>query len=368
MKRRALCIVEDLENRGDALIALVETNFLRTRSGYETVQVATWEQPPVPVETDLGGQDVAATSIRLGPARFLRSCCAADLYVGGGNMLRPDVSRRWLVTLIAGLTLCRLFGGTATCVGIGAVHGEKGIHRVLWATCLMLCSKVHAREERSAQIVRDDHPLIASRVDVTTDVVFVDDIPSRPHDPERRTCIVAPAFDRSEGRTVEAPQVVRLVEELARTGRITHVVLVAHDPRPHMDGDLCMSLAAELQSSGVDIRVVLPDGPSALLDEYAKADLVVTSRLHGLILGALHALPVLRLPDVSNKMAPFGIALGYPAMNFAEAESGRAFVEIETYLQDFDRAALKRRVENLRRHAVGNFPDALPVADRAQVR
>ena len=358
MKRRALCIVEDLENRGDALIALVETNFLRTRSGYETVHVATWEQPPIAVETDLGGQDVAATSIRLGPARFLRNCCAADLYIGGGNMLRPDVSRRWLVMLIAGLLLCRLSGGTATCVGIGAVHGKGRSHRLLWATCLVLCSKVHAREERSAQIVRDDHPMVASRVDVTTDVVFVDDIPSRPHDSERRTCILAPAFDRSEGRSVEAPQVVRLVGELARTGRVSHVVLIAHDPRPHMDGDLCHALAPQLRDCGVDVRVVLPDGPNTLLDEYAQADLVVTSRLHGLILGALHGLPVLRLPDVSNKMAPFGIALGYPAIDLTEAESGRAFVEIEIYLQNFDRATLRRRVDNLRRNAVANFPIA----------
>ena len=357
MKRRALCIVEDLENRGDALIALVESSFLRTRSGYDIVQVETWDRPPGAVQTDLGGQDVAAASIRLGPARFLRSCFFADLYIGGGNMLRPDVSRRWLVTIILGLLLCRLTKGVAICVGVGAVDARARLHRLLWATCLLLCSRVHARDEGSAEIVRRDHPEVARRVDVTGDVVFVGERAEPAGDPERRTCLIAPAFDRSEGRTVDTAQVVKLLVELFRTGRARRVVLVAHDPRPHMDGDICRTLASELAAAiAVDIELVLPDGPNALIEAYSRADLVITGRLHGLILGAIHGLPVLRLPEARNKMAPFGIALGYPAIDLGEAVSGRAYLEIESYLAGFDRAALQGRVEVLRQHAIENFP------------
>lgn len=358
MKPHALCIVESIENLGDAFIALAESEHLSRSGRYPGgVVVATWRPAGAEVTSDLTRGGVCVAPIAPNPWRFLRRCIGADVFIGGGNMLRPDVSTAWLLGVTAGCAVARLTGGRVSVVGAGAVAMPADRRHMLWSGLLALASRIQLREEQSAALTRRDHPRAARAVSVTGDAAFVSPSSAAPALLAEGTCLFAPGHDPAAARTVDADLVVEIVRALIGQGRLRRVLVVAHDPRAGLDGDACEQLGARLRREfAVEVSVVLPRGTRELLGLYATASVVVTNRLHSLIVAALHGLPVLCLHDATDKLVPFARALGYPGTASTWTPTSRADVAaLVGGLNHFDSQALGCAVARCRESALRNF-------------
>ncbi len=278
----------DLCNLGD--LALLLQNLEHMPAG-RRAYVRRWA--PLPAEivaqvTAAGGELIDGR--RLLP--FLWRAWRCDVVIGGGQLVRDNVSLASLVTQYAGALAARFGGGAVTTRGLGVSAIDDPRRRRLWRALLRLAPVVRVRDPASADQAA---ALVgADRAEQTADMAFV---PGALHAAlataggSRNRIIVAPCIDGSEGRSMSADLLRHI---LAAVGE-GELVFVCHDPRPGMDG----AAARALMMPGA--RIVEGWSLPALLAEYRRASLVVTNRLHAIIFALLADSPILVIDDGTAK-------------------------------------------------------------------
>lgn len=357
-RRRALCLVGDLCNLGDAFLA--EAQALHLASSGTHVCVAPYQAPPPGMAAHFARRGLGLLPMRAQPLAFLRECLRSDVYVGGGHAVRDAVSNGWLLLAGTGARLARARGRRVALVGAGVTPVRDAAKRRRWRALLRACESLNVRDAASAQALAALAPSLQGRVRVRNDVAFLASFaPGTQADPAAegpRVALVSPALDGQEGRAPDPRGLLRLIGALHRRGRIDGVCVLAHDIRPQLDGDACAVLAALVRGE-LGIPAVLANGDigSRLLDSYRAASLVVTGRLHGLVAGALLGKPVLYTGDAAPKLAPFGERFGFPCVR-PEAEDWPA--GLEQALERLDGLEAGTRTEllaRMRREARRNF-------------
>lgn len=286
----------DLCNLGD--LALVLQNLEHLPAG-ATAYVRRWAPLPPEIERQVreaGGTLVDSRNL----VAFVALASRCDIVIGGGQLVRGNVSLASLVAQYAGARAARWRGGVVTTrgLGVGPIHDRK--RRLLWKALLRLARDVRVRD---AQSVKNAAALVGRhRVVQTADAAF---IPGRLHDrtaapaAARDRILVAPCIDGSEARSMAAPLFARILEAARRRRPDDALVFVCHDPRPGMDVAAARSLIDGLALS--DARLQASYDLDALLDEYRHASLVVTNRLHAIIFALLADCAILVVDDGTAK-------------------------------------------------------------------
>jgi hypothetical protein len=211
--------------------------------------------------------------------------------------------------------------------------------------------------------LREISPRAAKRVNVTDDVAFLAELGgvSRPIG-GAGVCVVSPAVDPLLGRTLDSPRILRVVESLRSAGVVDRVTVIAHDIRPTLDGDYCRHLARTLEAE-LAIKTELADGAigSRLVDTYAEAAVVLTARLHGLIVGALLRRPVAYFAEAAGKLGPFGKRFGFPCVPADVSNSNALFEDVILPLRQLDEAKVEAELVRARERATANFAGACPL-------
>lgn len=329
----------DLCNLGD--LALLLQN-LEHRPAGRRAYVRRWA--PLPAEiavqvTAAGGELVDGRRL----LTFLWRAWRCDVVIGGGQLVRDNVSLASLVAQYAGALAARLGGGAVTTRGLGVSAIGDPRRRRLWRALLRLAPVVRVRDPGSAG---NAAMLVgAERVVLTADMAFV---PGALHAAlaggggRRNRIIVAPCIDGSEGRSMSA-ELLRHILSAAGDGEL---VFACHDPRPGMDG----AAARALMMPGA--RIVEGWSLPALLAEYRRASLVVTNRLHAIIFALLADSPILVIDDGTAKTRFIAERFGLPVV--ANQAVGRvAGVVTRAFVQD---PSLRRdELDALARVAMGNL-------------
>ncbi len=357
--RRRLLLVGDLDNLGDALLAQVEAEQLAAHAPPAAMVIAPYAPAPAAMDAHFAARGARVLAMRDRRAAFVAACFGAELYIGGGHAVREAVSLGWLLLVLLGSWAARLGGGRLSVVGAGASPVRDRRKRLLWRLILGGARAIRTRDAASAAVLTQMLPGLARRIQVTSDLAFMGRFDAAPaqHGP-RAVCVVSPAVDRLEGRQTDEDRLLRLIGALHRQGVIGEVRLLAHDIRPAMDTALCGALAERIARE-LGLRATLLDGPlgSRLLDAYRGADLVITGRLHGLIVAAMLHRPVICFGDPTGKLRPFAQRFGFPTAGAGagdeppEAEAQR----LADYLRGYDRDAARPVLERLRREAGMNF-------------
>jgi hypothetical protein len=301
----------DLSNLGD--LALLLQNLEHLPSG-ATAYVRRWAPLPAEIERQVaaaGGTLVDSRRV----LRFVKLAASCDIIIGGGQLVRDNVSLASLAVQYAAVHAARWHGGRVVTrgLGVGAIRDFR--RRWLWRALLRLAPQVRVRDaasvENAAALVGRD------RVVQTADLAFV---PGHLHArasydaPARDRILVAPCIDGNERRSM-APDTLAQVLAVACTHRPgDDLVFVCHDPRPGMDSAAAESLIHDLAIA--DARVLKTFDLDALLGEYRRASLVVTNRLHAIIFALLADCPILVMDDRTTKTqftaALFGLPVAYP--------------------------------------------------------
>lgn len=355
--RRRLLLVGDLDNLGDALLAEVQAEHLGHATSTSELVVAPYRRPPSELVSHLAERGARLLPMRSNPLAFVAACRGAELYLGGGHVIRETVSLGWLLLTLLGSSVARLGGGCVRIVGAGVTAVSHRGKRMLWERIVALCDTVRVRDAASARVLGQMFPRLAGRVHITNDMAFIGAFAATPVQAgPAAVCVVSPAIDRHEGRQIDADRLLQLIAALHRRGLIGEVRLLAHDTRPTLDTALCQLLAERTQRE-LGLPCTLVNGPlgTRLIEAYRGADLVITGRLHGLIVASMLRRPVICFGDAKGKLQPFAERFGSPTAG-AEGESIEAEAErLASFVRAFDQDASRPVLARLRDEARTNL-------------
>lgn len=358
--RRAVCLVGDLCNLGDAFLA--ETQALHLARDGVRVCVAPYQPAPPGMAAHFARRGLEVLPLRARPLAFLRACLRSDVYLGGGHAVREGVSIGWLVLAAAGAWLARSGGRRVALVGAGVTPVRRPFRKRLWRAVLRCCDTLNVRDPASAAALAALAPRLHERVRVRNDVAFLAEFAPGTGAARAgegpRVALVSPALDALEGRAPDTRGLLRLIGALHRRGRLDAVCVLAHDVRPRLDGSACAELALRVfRELGIPATLANGDIGSRLLDSYRAASLVITGRLHGLVAGALLGKPVLYTADAAAKLAPFGDRFGFPCVRPEGDDWPHALEQALERLDRLERPGADRveLLARLRREARKNF-------------
>lgn len=297
-----------LINLGDALIALREAKYFQSK-GHKVV-VCPWEEAHGELRADFEKLGIDIVPIRSQPFKALLQCMKAHIIFGGGHMVREQVSTFWLGFTTLAFFFSRLFGHRVVIAGVGVSKVQHSLRARLYRAMLRLATVAYVRDPVSEQVLRDLAPASKAKIHLGGDMAFIggpiESLPST------GICMVAPAVDKSENRSVDHDEILQVLNNLRHQG-LQRVTLVSHDIRDDFDLQACREIKAFLDGK-IDVPIdILPisDLSSGLLPAYREATWVITARLHGLILASLNGATVYYTEASSKKLQYFAEFFGY---------------------------------------------------------
>lgn len=348
-QRDLLMICGDLWNLGD--LALLLQNLEIARDEGRRAFVRKW----APLPTEIVDQVVAAGGTFVdgrNPARILSIARRSDIVFGGGQLVRANVSSKSLLSLLAAALACKSGGGRLTTRGLGVSPIEKPVARLLWRSVLMLADDVRVRDAASARHASAIAP--GARIVQTADMAFY---PSRLHGHAQAsletasTILVAPCIDRSERRSMDGPVFPVLLKLARERFPQAELVFACHDPRPAMDVAAADQL---MQRHAIAGRKSAPHDLKAFLGDYARAELVITNRLHSVVFALLSGRPVLAVDDGSPKITAVAGAFGVPTVRLDDVPAASGAIDKALAYDHAERAAALRAAGADARRNIGN--------------
>lgn len=351
MKRRKnLFFGDDLNNLGDLFLLFQNLELV---SEEDTIVLVRQHGPIAPQIRkrleDRGVHLINSKSV----SRFMAACWRSNVVIGGGQMVRDNVSLRGLVILVFGLVLARLSGGRVTTRGIGVSPIRKLQVKALWRRVLRLCDRVVVRDATS---LANASQLVANlKIELAADMGFY---PSKQNErlrnaadviPSDSACIIiAPCVD--EERVMGGPALGELIEALRRAFPRSEMVVLCHDIREEMDKRAASMIMGQCSLS--DARVVAPHDLDTVFSYYEQARFVVTNRLHSAIFSLLSGRPLLIWMDGSEKLENVCADFSIPSVK--TEESAEKIKELMAASLSFNRsyreAALREKVELSRKN------------------
>lgn len=279
------------------------------------------------------------------------------LIVGGGQMITGDHRYRGLIYLAWLTTTAAFKNAPARFIGAGV----EGVHRPF---AKWLCRRIVARCEWFG--CRDDYSrsmLLSAgcspeKLRLTADVVLSGVINQSdkklspgaelPIEIKTKEGPIALGLHRSPLRSYADINTYRgLIETLLKVSPRQEVQVVSNDSRPSFDAGLLEELKKYSWPSRVSF--VPFESVEKTIAAYANASCVVSVRMHPLILGLIHSVPVLGIRR-SNKVEHLSRMTGFPLFD-PETDSEDKVIEALRLAID----SVPNRIDDLSRRAWQNF-------------
>lgn len=350
--RPILFICGDLHNLGD--LALLLQNLELARAAGREARVRRWQPLPPAIEQQVSAAGGTLFNGQSAKAS-LTAAWGADMVIGGGQLIRGNVSGRSLLSLVMMASAVRGSGGHITCRGLGVSRITSSARQKLWRAVFGMADRIAVRDTASQA---NTAPLAAStKVVLTADMAFLDSglhgKLSAGSTPADGTIVIAPCIDPSEGRSIEGPAIQRIVAAAARRLGHQRITYACHDPRPGMDRMAAERLAALLPSPDT----VIHDGYdlAALFALYGEAGLVVTNRLHASIFSILSGRPVLVIDDGTHKIAAIADRFGIVSIDAKATPTAAEADQLVEQALNFDASARAAQHRELATSAARNL-------------
>jgi polysaccharide pyruvyl transferase WcaK-like protein len=350
-KRPLLIFCDTLVNLGD--LALLAQSVAAGRNQGRQVYVRSWAPPPPMIARQVEALGTTIVSDR----NLLAMLCLAprcDAVIGGGQMVRGNVSPASLIAMIWTLALVRLGGGQVAGwgMGVGLVPGR--LARGLWRLVFRPGERIAVRDALSLDHARRLFP--ARTLVQSADMAF---LPGALHrdllaeDSERTSILIAPCIEASEGRSIDGEGFPALLACVKQHRPKAPLVLACHDPRPDVDGG-----AADWLIAYYDLNEAhkLDDGQlSTLCEAYREAVLTITNRLHASIFTLLSGGALLVVDDGSDKMRALCRDFAIPSIRISGPPDAALIAKAVGAALNFDRKARKKAMLRIARRAQGNL-------------
>ncbi|PNU04776.1 polysaccharide pyruvyl transferase family protein [Novosphingobium guangzhouense] len=362
-RRPQVFVAGDLHNLGDLKLTLQNLALTQGRGG----AVRRWAGLPEAIERQVeeaGGTLVPGKQI----VAFARRVWGAELVLGGGQIVRDNVSAASLAGLALAALAAVLGGGTVTTRGLGVSVIRSPLRRFLWRAVLRRCAIVNVRDDISKLNLAALLP--GKAVAVTADMVFFPTVsPLAGDDPgeeegagdeagdRRRWVVVAPCDDAGEGRVLDTALLDAMIAAALAALPGARLAIACHDPRESMDRAAAARIAARWSASAP--RIVDSFELAVLTRLYRQAGLVLTNRLHSLIFAVIAGAPVLGIGDGTSKVR---VVAGEFAIPVAQPGEAAQAADLVAQALGFDAEARTARRHDMASRATRNLiaPPAPP--------
>ncbi|MCP4307088.1 MAG: polysaccharide pyruvyl transferase family protein [bacterium] len=230
------------------------------------------------------------------PLRLFSALRHSDLVCGGGQLIDDRGGLGFPVGYTAVLTLInRMFGGRPIIFGIGA---EPVLRRTTKWLVRTMYGRAHMAMVRDTPSERalTEAGFPAEKTAVGGDIALtLDDIESGTSSNDGQRLLLIPNRD-----TQRVGDLAATFDVIAATARQEgwQVTVMAHDRRNDYDAGELARMAEVLGTD--DIEYVVPATLDAGLAHYRNADVVVSARMHPLLLSILHGVTPVAIPVVDK--------------------------------------------------------------------
>ncbi len=217
------------------------------------------------------------------------------LVIGGGQMLNGGRWAKGLAYLLLIAVIARLFGNKVYILGVGTRAIEKfalsrWIMRNLARTASIL--RVRDAQSRAALLACG----VADRqIEVTGDVVFSGVIAPTGQTAPRSGALFA-VHHSPLVKHYSAQDFANFVKQAARARGEGEVRLLCHDIRAGFDLDFARDVVAIIEADpGMKATIIAPNSVAEAMSIYTRTELIISSRMHPLIMGLVAGAQVLAL-------------------------------------------------------------------------
>lgn len=212
--------------------------------------------------------------------KALAMCVGSDLIVGGGQLLNGTRRPHYILFMIISALISRITLGRVLMLGVGTHDLNK--YKASSSAALVLANLCHR------VVVRDVHSKLElseagypdHNISVEPDVVL-SGVLSRTR---QKGSILAIAVHHHPSEThLTLDQTMSLINSVRSEVLGYRIIVVAHDVRDDFDNGLLKIIKQELP----DIEVVTLGSGEMACDFYSEVDVVLSSRMHPLILGLI---------------------------------------------------------------------------------
>lgn len=217
------------------------------------------------------------------------------LIIGGGQMLNGGPRPKGLAYLWGLTLMARLMGRPVALLGIGVrALDHNGLSRFLARGIVgrSAITRVRDPQSKAALVTCGAAP---EKIEVTADVVFSGTVKASAARAETGSAKGKVYFAVHHSPAVShsgAADYAALVDRVMATRPDSQAIIICHDVRPNYDVVFANEVAA---LTTTPCTIVIPDTVEDVLARYSAAALVVSSRMHPLILGLVAGAPVLPL-------------------------------------------------------------------------
>ncbi|MFD2137621.1 polysaccharide pyruvyl transferase family protein [Novosphingobium resinovorum] len=162
---------------------------------------------------------------------FAGRAFGTDLVIGGGQIVRDNVSIASMFGLALAAVSARAGGGRVVTRGLGVSVIRSRSRRFLWRMVLRRCAVVNVRDAASARNLADLLP--GKAVAVLADMVFlpIGAYVEAERGPVARWIVVAPCDDGSERRSLDGAALDAVLDAAQAALPDARVAIACHDPR-----------------------------------------------------------------------------------------------------------------------------------------
>lgn len=270
------------DNAGDELILESIISELRGRKTHIDITVFSLD----PVKTSHTHQVKAIN--RWNPVLVWAALRRADILIsGGGGLFQDDTGSASLYYYLMVILLARLLKKKVFLWAVG-INDLKRHNRLITARVLSMAHAITVREKDSFDLLKL-WGCPPGKIEVVADPVLLKDVTiGRLQDEKPRVAFILRQPRQGRGA----------VETFAKLADALHQRLNAQIMFVpfHVEQDLRFSLSV-MEAMQTPARMVQWNTLPELADAMRKTDLVISQRLHGLILAALHGVPLIGISD-----------------------------------------------------------------------
>lgn len=296
-------------NIGDEVIFYADKELAKRIGISQPFGVLVSVQPKGATTAELYDAEEVSTVHHKSIFHALRLLWGADLFIGGGQVIDGAYGIKVpLLQYIYALTV-RLSGGRVCIGGAGAFRLRGAATRFFYARLFDICHDIALRDAASLKEI--SYSGAGRRKGrVAADIVFsLRELMANRSSESRREVGFA-VHSAPHASFMKKENAAQMVAELWRRHGENLSILV-HDSRPNFDLDFARDIVecAQRDHGAGNIRVRSFETVGACLDYYARSALVVSARMHPLIIGAISGARCVPLAG-SRKVAQFAEQLG----------------------------------------------------------
>jgi polysaccharide pyruvyl transferase WcaK-like protein len=235
---------------------------------------------------------------------YLGSSLGACLIIGGGQAIRKNMSLASLISMALCVVVAKATEGKLVFIGCGVSRVTSPIRKIIWRYLLKSADLVSIRD--SGSLVNAHALMKNDRAYFTGDLALL--CPEAEEVPEptfKPLLTIAPCIDVSENRAFSIDGLVRVVTQVAAQRGLVEICVLAHDVRENIAPPVCREIAKKITATSghLKISVITSGSLEEYFAIYRKSNIVISNRLHAILLSIMFGAKTIVLDDSNSKIA-----------------------------------------------------------------